>query len=73
LCRFSTSAPVVVEVKQPAENRETNKIHKSPLNSVFVDARSNWHIGDFARNAASWPGLRGRGLGQDLLPQVIVF
>jgi hypothetical protein len=47
----------VIEAKQPAEDRETQKIHKELRNSVFVGACSNWYIGDFGRNAASWPGL----------------
>ena len=46
----------VVEVKQSAEDRETQKVHKELRNSVFAGACSNWYIGGFGRNAASWPG-----------------
>jgi hypothetical protein len=46
----------VIEVKQSAEDRETQKVHKELRNSVFAGACSNWYIGDFGRNAASWPG-----------------
>ena len=46
----------VIEVKQSAEDRETQKIHKELRSSVFAGACSNWYIGDFGRNAASWPG-----------------
>lgn len=47
----------VIEVKQSAEDRETQKIHRELRSSVFAGACSNWYIGDFGRNAASWPGL----------------
>ena len=43
-------------MKQSAEDRETQKVHKELRNSVFAGACSNWYIGDFGRNAASWPG-----------------
>jgi hypothetical protein len=43
-------------VKQSAEDRETQKIHKELRNSVFAGACSNWYIGEYGRNAASWPG-----------------
>ena len=46
----------VIEVKQSAEDRETQKVHRKLRNSVFAGACSNWYIGDFGRNAASWPG-----------------
>lgn len=46
----------VIEVKQSAEDRETQKIHKELRSSVFAGACSNWDIGDIGRNAASWPG-----------------
>lgn len=51
-CRAS-----VIEVKQAAEDRETNAIHKQLTNTVFAGDCSNWYIGNFGRNAASWPGL----------------
>ncbi|KAI8314468.1 FAD-binding monooxygenase ktnD [Colletotrichum sp. SAR11_59] len=47
----------VIEVKQSAEDRETNAIHKSLRDTVFSGDCSNWYIGDYGRNAASWPGL----------------
>lgn len=47
----------VVEVKQAAEDRETNAIHQQLRSSVFAADCSNWYIGDYGRNAASWPGL----------------
>ncbi|KAL0932491.1 monooxygenase [Colletotrichum truncatum] len=47
----------VIEVKQAAEDRETNAIHKSLADTVFSGDCSNWYIGDYGRNAASWPGL----------------
>ena len=46
----------MIEVKQSAEDRETQKVHNELRNSVFAGACSNWYIGDFGRNAASWPG-----------------
>ncbi|CAM1510976.1 Fc.00g084890.m01.CDS01 [Cosmosporella sp. VM-42] len=47
----------VIEVKQSAEDRETNAIHTELRNTVFSADCSNWYIGDYGRNAASWPGL----------------
>ncbi|KAI1488826.1 monooxygenase [Biscogniauxia mediterranea] len=47
----------VIEVKQSAEDRETNAIHRELANTVFAGDCSNWYIGDYGRNAASWPGL----------------
>ncbi|KAI1262913.1 hypothetical protein F5Y18DRAFT_396619 [Xylariaceae sp. FL1019] len=47
----------IIEVKQAAEDRETNAIHEELTNTVFASDCSNWYIGDFGRNAASWPGL----------------
>jgi cation diffusion facilitator CzcD-associated flavoprotein CzcO len=47
----------VIEVKQSAEDRETNAIHEQLSNTVFAGDCSNWYIGNFGRNAASWPGL----------------
>ena len=47
----------VIEVKQSAEDRETNAIHTELKNTVFSADCSNWYIGDYGRNAASWPGL----------------
>ncbi|KAI1359131.1 monooxygenase [Xylaria arbuscula] len=47
----------IIEVKQAAEDRETNAIHTELTNTVFSGDCSNWYIGDFGRNAASWPGL----------------
>lgn len=47
----------VIEVKQAAEDRETNSIHRNLTNTVFAGDCSNWYIGKHGRNAASWPGL----------------
>lgn len=47
----------VVEVKQAAEDRATNAIHQELNSTVFAGDCSNWYIGEWGRNAASWPGL----------------
>ena len=47
----------VMEVKQSAEDCETNSVHKNLADTVFAGDCSNWYIGEFGRNAASWPGL----------------
>lgn len=47
----------VVEVKQTVEDYTTNTIHKQLSDTVFSADCSNWYIGKFGRNAASWPGL----------------
>lgn len=47
----------IIEVKQAAEDRTTNAIHHDLSSSVFAGDCSNWYIGKFGRNAASWPGL----------------
>ncbi|KPM37626.1 hypothetical protein AK830_g8930 [Neonectria ditissima] len=47
----------VIEVKQAAEDRSTNAIHQELRNTVFAGDCSNWYIGDYGRNAASWPGF----------------
>ena len=47
----------VIEVKQAAEDRETNAIHEQLTSTVFAGDCSNWYIGKYGRNAASWPGL----------------
>jgi cation diffusion facilitator CzcD-associated flavoprotein CzcO len=47
----------VIEVKQSAEDRETQAIHKGLTATVFAGDCSNWYIGAFGRNAASWPGF----------------
>jgi hypothetical protein len=39
------------------ENRTTNDIQLRLRNSVFSGRCTNWYIGEFGRNAASWPGL----------------
>ncbi|KKY29325.1 putative monooxygenase [Diaporthe ampelina] len=46
----------IIEVKQTAENFTTNAIHRELSNTVFSGDCSNWYIGKFGRNAASWPG-----------------
>ena len=35
----------------------TNAIHKGLTETVYSADCSNWYMGDFGRNAASWPGL----------------
>ena len=47
----------IIEVRQAAEDRNTNAIHHQLANTVFAGDCSNWYIGSFGRNAASWPGL----------------
>lgn len=47
----------VIEVKQSAEDRETQAIHHGLNKTVFAGDCSNWYIGKHGRNAASWPGL----------------
>ena len=47
----------VIEVKQAAEDRETNAIHEELRSTVFAGDCSNWYIGKYGRNAASWPGF----------------
>ncbi|KAK7230081.1 hypothetical protein V2G26_002251 [Clonostachys chloroleuca] len=47
----------IVEVKETVENRTTNEIHLKLRNSVFSGKCTNWYIGEFGRNAASWPGM----------------
>jgi cation diffusion facilitator CzcD-associated flavoprotein CzcO len=46
----------VIEVKQAAEDRETQAIHQGLQRTVFAGDCSNWYIGAHGRNAASWPG-----------------
>lgn len=47
----------IIEVKQSAEDRETQAIHLGLNKTVFAGDCSNWYIGAHGRNAASWPGL----------------
>lgn len=47
----------VIEVKETVENRTTNEVHQRLKGSVFSGNCTNWYIGEFGRNAASWPGL----------------
>ena len=46
----------IIEVKQSAEDRETQAVHEGLKKTVFSGDCSNWYIGDHGRNAASWPG-----------------
>ncbi|KAK5049313.1 hypothetical protein LTR84_004242 [Exophiala bonariae] len=46
----------IIEVKQAAEDRETQAIHQGLQKTVFSGDCSNWYIGAHGRNAASWPG-----------------
>jgi cation diffusion facilitator CzcD-associated flavoprotein CzcO len=46
----------IIEVKQAAEDRETLAVHQGLQKTVFSGDCSNWYIGDYGRNAASWPG-----------------
>lgn len=52
-----TGRAEVIEVKRSAEDAATQKIHQGLTASVFAGDCSNWYIGDYGRNAASWPGL----------------
>lgn len=47
----------VIEVKEAVENRTTNEVQQKLRGSVFSGNCTNWYIGEFGRNAASWPGL----------------
>ncbi|KAM5354239.1 hypothetical protein ACJ41O_000889 [Fusarium nematophilum] len=47
----------IIEVKQSAEDRATNAVHEELRSTVFAGDCSNWYIGDYGRNAASWPGM----------------
>lgn len=47
----------IIEVKQSYEETTTNKVHQELTATVFSGNCSNWYIGNFGRNAASWPGL----------------
>ncbi|KAL3483349.1 hypothetical protein BJX62DRAFT_231027 [Aspergillus germanicus] len=44
-----------VEVKHSAEEKHTNNIHAQLQRTVFAGDCSNWYIGKYGRNAASWP------------------
>ena len=46
----------VIEVKRTAEEVTTQKTHQGLAATVFAGDCSNWYIGSFGRNAASWPG-----------------
>jgi cation diffusion facilitator CzcD-associated flavoprotein CzcO len=46
----------ILEVKQAAEDRETQSVHQGLQKTVFAGDCSNWYIGAHGRNAASWPG-----------------
>lgn len=46
----------VIEVKRTAEEVTTQKTHEGLAATVFAGDCSNWYIGKFGRNAASWPG-----------------
>ena len=62
-----------IEVKRSAEDYETNKIHQKLRNSVFAGACSNWYMGDFGRNAASWPGTAASFWAKTMLPNWSAF
>lgn len=47
----------VIEVKRTAEDSATQNVHHELTATVFAGDCSNWYIGDYGRNAASWPGL----------------
>lgn len=47
----------VIEVKRSAEETATQSIHQQLTATVFAGDCSNWYIGKYGRNAASWPGL----------------
>lgn len=63
----------VIEVKQDAEDRETNAIHENLASSVFAGDCSNWYIGDYGRNAASWPGLARSYWARTYFPEWSAF
>lgn len=44
-------------MKESVENRTTNEVQQKLRGSVFSGNCTNWYIGEFGRNAASWPGL----------------
>ena len=46
----------IIQVKQAAEDRETQAVHQGLQKTVFAGDCSNWYIGAHGRNAASWPG-----------------
>lgn len=46
-----------IEVRESVENRTTNGIQIRLRDSVFSGRCTNWYIGEFGRNAASWPGF----------------
>ena len=47
----------IIEVKRTAEESATQKVHQGLAATVFAADCSNWYIGEYGRNAASWPGL----------------
>lgn len=47
----------VIEVKRTAEDSATQHVHRELTATVFAGDCSNWYIGNYGRNAASWPGL----------------
>jgi hypothetical protein len=49
-----------VEVKHSAEEKHTNNIHSQLQRTVFAGDCSNWYIGKYGRNAASWPAKAAR-------------
>ncbi|KAJ5106601.1 hypothetical protein N7456_003276 [Penicillium angulare] len=63
----------VLEVKQAAEDRETNAIHAELVSTVFAGDCSNWYIGKFGRNAASWPGFARSYWMRTLFPDWSAF
>ncbi|KAE8420972.1 monooxygenase [Aspergillus pseudocaelatus] len=50
----------VLEVKQSAEEKHTNLMQLRLKDTVFSGDCSNWYIGKYGRNAASWPAKAGR-------------
>jgi hypothetical protein len=63
----------VIEVKQAAEDRETNSIHAELTSTVFAGDCSNWYIGKYGRNAASWPGFARSYWFRTLFPDWSAF
>ncbi|KAK3716303.1 hypothetical protein LTR37_006453 [Vermiconidia calcicola] len=47
----------IIEVKRTAEDSATQTVHQGLAATVFAGDCSNWYIGKYGRNAASWPGL----------------
>jgi len=63
----------IIEVKQAAEDRETQAVHQGLQQTVFAGDCSNWYIGAHGRNAASWPGRAISFWWKTCFPEFKVF